>query len=343
MSRTSDKGQVKAVSFRYKWELDNSCLECCKVLGDSLESPVFTTTTTNIISETLKWRLRLYPKGKRDYEEFVSLYLVSCNEANVQVHYTFTLVDKSKQTIILRVGGDKVYNYRYNIGHGEGEFFRQDLKIHKKSGCLLGDNLTIVCDLTVDSATSKAEIKYSKKRCLEELEYLENLMESQKFSDVTLKVSDQIFYAHKCILTSRSPVFEAMFAHEMKEKIDNVVDIEDVDHEVFREMLRFMYAGKVNNIEIHAYKLLAVADRYSIQGLKNLCEESIGEDLTLGNAVRYLKYADDCNAAGLKRQVLDFIAFNSEKMLDIPEYQSLENMPSKLVFEVVRALSFKEN
>lgn len=62
-------------------------------------------------------------------------------------------------------------------------------------------------------------------------------------------------------IPARSPVFQAMFEHEMEERKHNRVDITDVDHEVLREMLRFIYTGKASNLEKMADDLLAAADK----------------------------------------------------------------------------------
>jgi speckle-type POZ protein len=87
------------------------------------------------------------------------------------------------------------------------------------------------------------------------------LFESQKFSDVLLVVNGREYYAHKAILAARSPVFAAMFEHEMEEKKQNRVEITDMDHEVLREMLRFIYTGKATNLEKMHDELLAAADK----------------------------------------------------------------------------------
>jgi small neutral amino acid transporter SnatA (MarC family) len=62
-------------------------------------------------------------------------------------------------------------------------------------------------------------------------------------------------------VTARSPVFAAMFEHEMEERKQNRVAITDVDHEVLKEMLRFIYTGKAPNLEKMADDLLAAADK----------------------------------------------------------------------------------
>lgn len=55
-----------------------------------------------------------------------------------------------------------------------------------------------------------------------------------------------------------------MFEHEMEERKRNRVDITDVDHEVLREMLRFIYTGRAPNLDKMADDLLAAADKVSI-------------------------------------------------------------------------------
>lgn len=52
-----------------------------------------------------------------------------------------------------------------------------------------------------------------------------------------------------------------MFEHEMEERKQNRVAITDVDHDVLREMLRYIYTGKSQNIEKMADDLLAAADK----------------------------------------------------------------------------------
>lgn len=72
-----------------------------------------------------------------------------------------------------------------------------------------------------------------------------------------------LFQAHKAVLAARSMVFAAMFEHAMEESKHNRVEITDVDHEVLREMLRFIYTGMASNLEDMAGDLLAAADKVS--------------------------------------------------------------------------------
>lgn len=107
--------------------------------------------------------------------------------------------------------------------------------------------------------------------------------------------------------TARSPVFSAMFEHEMEERKQNRVEITDVDHEVCREMLRFIYTGKAPNMEKMSDTLLAAADKYALERLKVMCEESMCATLSTENAADTLILADLHSADQLKSQAIDFI------------------------------------
>jgi len=61
-----------------------------------------------------------------------------------------------------------------------------------------------------------------------------------------------------------------MFEHEMEERKQNRVAITDVDHEVLREMLRFIYTGRAANLERMADDLLAAADKVGLRHEKSL-------------------------------------------------------------------------
>lgn len=97
---------------------------------------------------------------------------------------------------------------------------------------------------------------------------LAQLFDNQTFTDCVLTCGGRDFNVHKAILAARSPVFAAMFEHKMRESQSDRVDVADVDAEVMREMLRFMYTGQAPNLERMADDLLAAADKYQLDRLK---------------------------------------------------------------------------
>ncbi|GFS89908.1 protein roadkill [Nephila pilipes] len=91
-------------------------------------------------------------------------------------------------------------------------------------------------------------------------------------SDVALRINNVRFPTHKVILAARSPVFAKMFEHDMLEKVNCIVNIDDVDMPTLNLMLTYMYSGKVE-VELLNYdsttKLYRVADKYEGSKLTN--------------------------------------------------------------------------
>lgn len=79
---------------------------------------------------------------------------------------------------------------------------------------------------------------------------IDSFLNNEKYSDVTFNVGDKIFPGHKLILSAKSPVFNRMLSSDMKEALTNIIVIEDIEPEVFYEVLRhaifyfFIYLSK---------------------------------------------------------------------------------------------------
>ncbi|GIY92562.1 TD and POZ domain-containing protein 3 [Caerostris extrusa] len=116
---------------------------------------------------------------------------------------------------------------------------------------------------------------------------------ASSFADMNLKCGFVTVPAHKSILAARSPVFAAMFETEMIENLTNVVDITDMDVCALRNMLTFMYSGRIENLTIaSAGDLLFAADKYQLQGLKSICRDFLKSKLSLQNVLMILAAGD---------------------------------------------------
>ncbi len=80
-----------------------------------------------------------------------------------------------------------------------------------------------------------------------------------------------------------------------------------MDQEVVTEMLRFIYTDKAPNLQKMSDELLAAADKYALERLKVLCEESLCASLTVDNVSDVLALADLHSADQLKMHAIDFI------------------------------------
>jgi len=147
-----------------------------------------------------------------------------------------------------------------------------------------------------------------------------NLFTSKMNADVIFKVQNTDIAAHKSILTARSPVFAAMFQHQMKDNESGAVDVPDATPAVFNKLLQFIYTGECP-LEDSTEELLMAADKYDIQGLKQFCEfELRAWALNVDTAIDLLVLSDLHNAQILRRSVVHFIKKNIAQMMKKPEW-----------------------
>lgn len=342
-----ETGKVEIVLFTYKWVINNFSVSCSKDVGEKIKSPLFTIET----DKELKWRLHLYPKGvSQENKDFLSLYLKLESEKCVRARFVFYVFDKyNKKTAVYDPRG--LLCFSSTCSRGTARFMETCMVSDGSTkNVLINDKLTIFCDITVDFESSKTirnhnvnsiqELHFSR---LAELDKLEELLDNEKFSDVTLNIEGKEFHAHKNILASKSAVFAAMFEHDMKENTDNEVEIKEIKYEVFKELLRFIYAGKVNDIDNVADGLFAAADKYQLERLKVMCEETMIENLSNQKAVEYLKLADLYDVHKLKKKAVDFIVLNLNDMLDNPDFKSIGELHPDVIYEVFRALALEKH
>ncbi|XP_071398303.1 speckle-type POZ protein-like, partial [Centroberyx affinis] len=170
-------------------------------------------------------------------------------------------------------------------------------------------------------------------------EELGDLWENSRFTDCSLCVAGQKFQAHKAILAARSPVFSAMFEHEMEESKKNRVEINDVEPDVFKEMMCFIYTGKAPNLDKMADDLLAAADKYALERLKVMCEDALCTSLSVENAAEILILADLHSADQLKTQAVDFINYHAADVMETSGWKSMVASHPHLVAEAYRSLA----
>lgn len=101
----------------------------------------------------------------------------------------------------------------------------------------------------------------------------ERLFESQEFHDIVFLVGpeERPVKAHKCILSSRSGYFHAMFTVGLRESHDETVKKPNINPDVFLEVLRFVYCGKVQLNSSNVIEILEASSEMDLSILKKLC------------------------------------------------------------------------
>jgi speckle-type POZ protein len=145
-------------------------------------------------------------------------------------------------------------------------------------------------------------------------------------SDVSFVVGAErvVIPAHKCILMARSPVFYAMFSHEMQEELGGEVCVPDIPVPVMREMLHHTYTGQRADTEVPPLELFHAAVKYQIPGLIAECERYFLTRMDVDTVVGLLEMADGVGAQHLKISCMQYIAQNASAVVQKRSFHELD-------------------
>ena len=127
-----------------------------------------------------------------------------------------------------------------------------------------------------------------------------------------------------------------MFDNEIKTKSVNEVKISDVHDDVFEDLLRFIYTGKIVSPKVITAELMIAAHKYGLIDLKDICEKSIAEMLTVDSVSNILILADRYSAKHLKDKSIHFINEHAADVLKSEGYKLLVKSHLYLIEELYR-------
>ena len=230
-------------------------------------------------------------------------------------------------------------------GWGRDKFIESSLLADPDYGFRVNDSVIFKVEMTVFGdleILSSGLVELDDRMSNSSLEMsMQQLFEHPTHSDVTFLVGPQELSipAHKCVLMARSPVFYAMFSHNMKEELVGEVRVPDVEFAVMKEVLHYLYTGQRLNEEVEQIsleELFYAAVKYQIPGLVSMCEQYFIAQMSVDTVVSLLSMADTFGAQGLKLKCMQFIAQNSTTVL---QQQSFHELDAVLLEDVHRLIA----
>ena len=323
------------VTAKLEWNVQVLFLQTKDGKGETLESPVFSSKK----NPNSKWQLQV-----EDYDETqIIIYACHCDSEEEQyVNFVEPILVKM---LILDRNGRKVLQQMLPSTKSYYVAFEFCKEVVIKSKCQQVDGNYIFCckiythvKIPPVSPVDPSSLAID---CSSELiTHLDGLFDNMQFSDVNFNIGGREFPAHKNILAARSTYFEAMFKHPTKENLTNQIEIEDIEPEVFQELLRFIYTGRVplKKLETMAAGLFIAADKYLLDELKIKCENYFTHQMTPENCVVLLLHGDLLNPAEPLKKAAKFFRRLPSQVMATEKWAKIEEENPRLLCHIQKFL-----
>ncbi|KAL6659227.1 hypothetical protein ACP70R_003267 [Stipagrostis hirtigluma subsp. patula] len=282
VTTTASRCTPEAVRGRHFFEVAGYSLHKGLGAGKFIRSAVFSVGGYD-------WCIRCCPDGDfgEDNGDYISVFLVlMTKDAEVRALYDFRLVNlvngMSPWACCSAPPASVFSDVSPSWGHPK---FKKRSSL-ESSLYLRDDRLVIQCDVTVITGT---QVSQSDTMCAIQVppsnlaDNLAKLLEVKKRADVTFKVKEEVFQAHKIVLAMRSPVFEEEIYSSIWENNKGCITIKDMQPAVFKALLHFIYTDSLppmddvegDEKDEMVKQLLVAADRYAMERLKLICENML--------------------------------------------------------------------
>ncbi|XP_006659949.1 BTB/POZ and MATH domain-containing protein 2-like [Oryza brachyantha] len=367
VTRTASRCIQETARGTHVFTVDGFSLHSSLGAGEYVESGVF-------VVGGYEWRLRYYPDrdndigadadaGDDDDGERCISFVLQLLSKGVEVHafFSFRLLnhETGRSQLVYSTSERHVFdNTGRKIGYGDhayhdtgGLITRGELE---ESAFLRDDRLVIECDVTVIKRLRVIDRDHRRRRRpsppASDLSMdIVRMLRDKVGTDVLVNVAGEVIAAHGVVLAARSPVFKAQLYGLMRPTVrwqQKQIAVHDMQPVVFRELLHFMYTDSISlstdsldrGDKTEMIKnLLVAADRYAVDKLKKICEDSLCECLNVENVVSMFAMADQHSCYRLKDACAEFMASweRLDRVVDSREYGRLKRSSPALLLDAV--------
>nr|XP_056713337.1 kelch-like protein 18 [Euleptes europaea] len=153
-----------------------------------------------------------------------------------------------------------------------------------------------------------------------------------KLCDVTLKVGDHKFSAHRIVLAASIPYFHAMFTNDMMECKQDEIVMQGMDPSALEALINFAYNGHLAIDQQNVQSLLMGASFLQLQNIKDACCSFLRERLHPKNSLGVRQFAETMMCAVLYDDANSFI---HQRFVEVSMSEEFLALPFEDVLELV--------
>ncbi|XP_078254473.1 kelch-like protein 18 [Rhinoraja longicauda] len=180
---------------------------------------------------------------------------------------------------------------------------------------------------------------------------MEEIRRQGKLCDVTLRVGDHKYSAHRIVLAASIPYFHAMFTNDMIECKQDEIIMQGLEPSALEALINFAYNGRLAIDQQNVQSLLIGASFLQLQNVKDACCTFLRERLHPKNCLGVRQFAETMMCTVLYDSANSFIhqhfvevsmseeflALSFEEALELVARDELNVKSEEQVFEAVLA------
>mmetsp|Transcript_19029 Transcript_19029/g.41217 ORF Transcript_19029/g.41217 Transcript_19029/m.41217 type:complete len:410 (-) Transcript_19029:145-1374(-) len=282
------------------------------------------------------WRVRMYPGGDKDSTDGnMAFYLGHCSGTEISAKYFFIIRDVSGKVIKENHFSQRMFAAKgEDVWWGTSNFVERAQIIDASNKILSHGTLTVEVRIKPDD--DHCCMNFIPKNAFAQ-KMLQSFMD-ETTADVLFEVKGHdgsspsiTFHAHKIVLQFCA---KGSFLASLCENCDKStpVQIPNIDPQVFRQMLYYVYGGNIAASEWkeRSKNFIDAADRYGVKDFKIEAEAWYVKHLkiTVDNVVDTLDYANTKECFLLKEAAMNFILKNGKEVLASDTFDSIPESKS---------------
>jgi len=343
-------GREKIASLTFEWKI-SKLMEKIKTTnpGESVKLDNISVGDTN-------WLFQVFPNGQSAArKETVSVFCNSQNATEKTAKLKITILDTAQENQVYKKrNSTHTFPGASSFPNTINGFGFTKIHTHKE----INDNsigkihLLITITLLGEEITTRKPTKSNlqdidlieTQEKLKAMEHFKDGWINDDFSDVQIKCKGEIFYCHKIILAKRSQYFRGMLDSGLQESQMQVINLDYMDVDILKAILKFIYGAEIDNLEVNAVGLVKASNMFLLEDLRAICENYLLVNyMQLENVVDVLVMAEIHNAKILKKGAMEMIVTNSDAIVKQVGWKDKIVDTPKLALEIFEAMASKDD
>lgn len=157
------------------------------------------------------------------------------------------------------------------------------------------------------------------------LKSINKLRKEKKLCDVTLRVGEKEFCAHRVVLSACSDYFCAMFTGDLEESHQSVVELHGLDSDTMEFLLDFVYTESIQVTVENVQALLPAACLLQLTDVQSACCEFLEQQLDPSNCLGIKTFAETHSCEELRKAAEKYILKHFVNLVESEEFLQLSS------------------